>query len=89
MYNTWKKLLWYSKLAVVGNLIYFFPCMNNLNSRNSVKNVNSKIDTYQSKFIATEVRDIIFYHGISLHVEYVIVCHKDERNVETELSKQI
>ena len=39
--------------------------------------------------IILRVRDIIFYHGISLHVEYVIVCHKDERNVETELSKQI
>ena len=31
MYNTWKKLLWYSKLAVVGNLRYFFHCMINFN----------------------------------------------------------
>ena len=54
MYNTWKKLLWYSKLATIGNLRHFFPYMINRNSRNSVKNVNSKIDTYQSKSIATE-----------------------------------
>ena len=55
VYNTGKILLWYSKLAVIGNLRYFCPCMINFNSRNSVKNVNAKIDTFSIPIYSSRI----------------------------------